>query len=99
MSEAINVAGIVPTWTLPDRMRKAREVAGMSQTQLATVTGISRRSISAYESGDSKPRRPQLITWALATGVRLDWLCPEQDSNLQPTDHRRRHLQLVELVA
>lgn len=96
----LSVAGVVPVWTLSDKLRKARETAGLSQTVLAEVTGMSRRTISAYETGDGRPRRPQLIAWAMATGVPLSWLedtpsrphgpaggeCPEQDSNLQPTD-------------
>lgn len=65
------------------------------------MTGISRRSISTYEMGDAKPKRPTLLSWALATGVSLDWLTSgaqsvtprptggvraRQDSNLQPSD-------------
>lgn len=78
------MAGTVPAWTLPDRLRKARESAGLNQAALAEVTGMSRRSISAYETGDGAPRRPQLIAWAMATGVPLTWLetgaeSPRQD--------------------
>jgi len=90
----LTVAGVVPQWTLPDRLRKAREVAGLNQSELGAVTGISRRSVSSYESGEATPRRPVLIAWAMATGVPLSWLegddggpagRPRQDSNLQPT--------------
>jgi transcriptional regulator with XRE-family HTH domain len=82
----VTVQGTTPDWTLPDRLRKAREVSGLSQTQLGEATGLSRRSIAGYEGGEREPRRHHLIAWALATGVSLDWLCPRQDSNLQPTD-------------
>jgi len=70
----LTVAGSVPEWTLGDRLRKARESAGMNQSTLAETTGISRRSISSYESSEAMPKRPQLIAWALATGVPLEWL-------------------------
>lgn len=79
----LTVSGVVPEWTLADRLRKARESAGLNQTRLGEVTGISRRSISSYESGEAAPRRPQLIAWAMATGVPLVWLengeSPRQD--------------------
>lgn len=75
------MAGRIPQWTLGERLRKAREDAEMSQQQLADLVGISRRSVSAYESGDSTPRRPVLLAWALATGVNMGWL--HQDEALR----------------
>ncbi len=84
------VQGIVPSWTLGDRLRKARESRGLSQSELAEATGISRRSISTYETDETGPRRPQLIAWAMATGVALEWLetgeCAIRDSNPEPAD-------------
>jgi transcriptional regulator with XRE-family HTH domain len=82
----VTVQGTIPDWTLADRLRKAREFAGLSQTELGDATGLSRRSVSGYEGGERPPRLHHLIAWALATGVDLDWLRPRQDSNLQPTD-------------
>ena len=70
----LDVTGIVPEWTLGDRLRKARESRGLNQTEFGEVTGISRRSISKYELGEVEPRRPQILAWALATGVAMDWL-------------------------
>lgn len=78
---ALAVAGNIPQFVLPDRLRKAREVADMTQTQLAEVMGLSRRSVSYYESGESVPKRPQLIAWAMATGVSLTWLETGQDAS------------------
>jgi transcriptional regulator with XRE-family HTH domain len=59
---------------LPDRLRAAREQAGLSQFALAAITGISLKSITRYETGGTVPRRPQLVVWALATGFDLEWL-------------------------
>lgn len=67
-------AGRIPEWTLPDRLRKAREDAGFKQAELAAETGIARSSIVNYESGKSVPRRPALAAWAFACGVSFDWL-------------------------
>jgi transcriptional regulator with XRE-family HTH domain len=64
----------VPTWTLSDRMRKAREHAGLKQSELAAEIGIARSSIVNYESGSTTPSRPVLLSWALRCGVDPDWL-------------------------
>jgi transcriptional regulator with XRE-family HTH domain len=64
----------VPEWTLADRLRKARELAGYSQAELAAATGISRQSVNSYETGRTAPRRPQLLAWATACHVEYEWL-------------------------
>lgn len=66
--------GAVPEWTQPDRLRKARETAGLTQAQLAQAIGVSQRSISAYESGASAPKRPVVLSWSFATAVPYEWL-------------------------
>jgi len=65
----------VPEWTLGDSMRKAREYAGLSQAELAHEISVSRTSVVAYETGRSRPSRPALLAWSLATGVPYAWLC------------------------
>ena len=64
----------VPEWTLADRLVKARKWAGLEQEELAEKADIARSSLSKYENGHAVPRRPVLISWALATGVSLAWL-------------------------
>jgi transcriptional regulator with XRE-family HTH domain len=64
----------VPTWTLADRLLKARTNAGMGQVELAQITGLSRQTVSNYERGIVTPRRSGVELWALATGVPLGWL-------------------------
>lgn len=76
-------AGIVPTWTVGDRLRKAREFAGHNQEHLAATIGIARRSVSAYEADQVTPKRPVLLAWAMACGVDLEWL----ESGEIPTPH------------
>jgi transcriptional regulator with XRE-family HTH domain len=80
-------AGVVPSWTLGDRIRKARELASLSQEQLGELVGVSRASIVNYEHGHTQPpqRRTRLI--AMACGVDADWLltgCAVRDSNPEP---------------
>ena len=66
--------GTIPEITLPIRLRLAREAAGFHQDELADLIGISRRTVVNYEMAKHPPRRPVLLSWALATGVDIDWL-------------------------
>jgi transcriptional regulator with XRE-family HTH domain len=76
MSEPEQASGAtVPEWTIGDRMRKAREHAGLSQSQLARTASIGRTSIVRYETGLSRPSRVTLAAWALRTGVSFEWMC------------------------
>ncbi len=67
-------AKVAPVWTLPDRIRKARQHAGLDQHELAARTGISRNAISSYENGTTTPRGPQLRALADECGVSYEWL-------------------------
>jgi transcriptional regulator with XRE-family HTH domain len=66
--------GVVPKFTQSDRLRKAREVTGLDQGQFAELAGISRQTVSNYESGTREPRGLYLRAWAEASGVDLGWL-------------------------
>lgn len=66
--------GVIPEWTLSDRLRKARESAGLEQVELAHRTKISRATISAAENGHRLPSRATMLLWALATGTNPAWL-------------------------
>lgn len=67
--------GVIPEWTLGDRLRKAREMTGLDQARFAALIGVSRRGVSAAESGESKqPRKLLLKAWSHYTGVSLQWL-------------------------
>jgi transcriptional regulator with XRE-family HTH domain len=66
----------VPTWTLGDRLRKAREFAGLEQGELAEAIGISRGTVSNYELGRGQ-RPPKVIVlraWAHQCGVPFEWI-------------------------
>ncbi|QTX04127.1 helix-turn-helix domain-containing protein [Agromyces archimandritae] len=78
MSQTLTIApqsgGRVPSFDIGDRLRKARVTAGLEQSDLSELTGISVTSISAAEKGKTAPRRSTLILWAAATGVDIQWL-------------------------
>lgn len=68
--------GHIPERTIGRRLRDAREDTGMSQSEFAEATGISRRTISRCEQ-ETDPvaiKRPTLLAWAMATGVPLSWI-------------------------
>lgn len=56
-----------------DRIRKARELLEMKQGDLADATGLSRASISNYETGAPVKRSSRKLL-SLALGVSAHWL-------------------------
>ena len=62
------------TWTLADRLRKSRQMAGLEQADVAELLGVSRNTISNYETGKSEPTATTFVLWAEATRASLDWL-------------------------
>ncbi|WP_115686450.1 helix-turn-helix domain-containing protein [Corynebacterium senegalense] len=74
MTKAIHMAGFVPQFDLCDRVRKAREVAGLTQDELGEKAGVGRATVARIERGKGTPRRASLIAIAFATGVDFNWL-------------------------
>ncbi|MEV7972852.1 helix-turn-helix transcriptional regulator [Cellulomonas sp. NPDC089187] len=68
------VAGSIPEFGLPDRLRKAREHAGFGSGEFADMLGVSRNTVGNYESGRIAPKKAMLSAWSLATGVPVSWL-------------------------
>lgn len=76
--------GTIPQFTIHDRLRKARETTGLDQATFASELGVSRNTVSNYETGGiDHPRKIVLGAWAMRTGVPLEWLQtgenPQQD--------------------
>lgn len=63
--------------TLGERLAKSRKVAGLTQTQMAELTGIGKRSIVRYEDDEAVPSLPRLLKWANVTDVPISWLIDE----------------------
>lgn len=64
----------VPVLTFAQRLRIAREHAGLEQTELAERAKIGRATISAAERGHRVPSSATLTLWAWACGVSREWL-------------------------
>lgn len=66
--------GVIPDFPLEYRARRARELRGLNQKQLAGELGIGLSTIQRVEQGTRAPKRATLMAWAMATGVDVDWL-------------------------
>lgn len=66
----------IPEWTVGDRLRKARDLAGLSQGEMADKLGVKRTSLSAWERGENQPRNFLDIVnrWGEITGVDPGWI-------------------------
>jgi transcriptional regulator with XRE-family HTH domain len=69
--------GVIPQWTVPDKIRKAREYAGLSQQELADRLSVTRTSVINWERGHTRPLRLILRLLAAETGVDEQWLGQE----------------------
>ena len=70
------VTGLVPRFTVAERLMLARTLAGMDQRQLAERVGIARNTISSYEDRNWPRARkvPFLRAIARVCGVDETWL-------------------------
>lgn len=63
----------VPTWTIGDRLAKAREHAGLTQQAMADAMRIGRRSVVRYEQRTDPPRAV-VLAYSKVTGVPVWWI-------------------------
>ena len=64
----------IPTWTLGDRLAKARRIAGYkSQAKFGAILGKSGKQIGRYELGETITY-DLILRWAEVTGVSASWL-------------------------
>lgn len=59
---------------LGDRIRAAREAAGLSQSELGRRLGLSSQSVNMWEHSKANPSRNNLQQAAIVMGVTIDWL-------------------------
>jgi transcriptional regulator with XRE-family HTH domain len=60
---------------LPERIRRARGIARVSQQSLAVAVGVQRSAVAQWERKDgSRPSMEHLVAIAHTTGVQLEWL-------------------------
>lgn len=61
-----------------------RKRKGLSQEDLAARIGVSRQSVSKWETGDTQPETSKLLALADAPGVHTDWLLDDSKSDEEP---------------
>jgi len=64
--------------TFSDKIKRSREVRGLSQQQLADLTGVSKRTIASYESSGAIARPSTTRKLADALRVSVDYLTREE---------------------
>ena len=57
-----------------DRLKQAREEAGLSKKELGRQVNISRHTVISYENGDNTPTLTIIAKIAVVLKVSLDWL-------------------------
>jgi transcriptional regulator with XRE-family HTH domain len=60
--------------TIASRLRLAREMAGLSQSQVANMLGLSRPSVSEIEAGRRRVAAEELAQLAGIYGVDVRWI-------------------------
>jgi HTH-type transcriptional regulator, cell division transcriptional repressor len=60
--------------TFGDRLTAAREMAGLTQADLATKMGVRQKTLAAWESDSSEPRGNRLQMVAGMLSVSMRWL-------------------------
>lgn len=75
--------------TVAERLRLAREQAGLSQGQVARMLGLHRPTISEMEAGRRRVTAEESATFARVYEVSVAWLTGSEDSDNEVDDRVR----------
>lgn len=64
-----------------DKIKRSRELAGLTQRELADAVGLSQRAIAAYESDGARARRSTMEKLAYALNVSVKYLSDDNCTN------------------
>ena len=81
--------------TLSEKVKEAREVMGISQETLSERIDVSKRSVTAYETGNAKPRGTTTRKLARALNVSLDYLLNDDIEDPKYGIEKDHHLENV----
>lgn len=81
---------------IAERLRAARELAGLSQGQVAQMLGMHRPTVSEVEAGRRRVSAEEIASFAKIYSVNTAWLVGEA-SNVPPDDDPRLALAAREL--
>jgi transcriptional regulator with XRE-family HTH domain len=74
------------TWTVSDRFKRARILAGLDQAAVARALGVSRQAISSWEQGHTEPSASSFVRLARLTGQPLDWFADGVNAETAPAE-------------
>ena len=74
-----------------ERIKQAREAAGLSLRGLAERVGVSAMAISKYEREESTPSSKVLLSLACELGVRTEYFFRGPTVSLSSIEHRKHH--------
>lgn len=63
---------------ISEKIRKSRLALNLTQQELALLVNVSKRSVAAWEIGQSAPRRRMLVKLAQVLKVSFDYLSREE---------------------
>lgn len=66
---------------IAERLKKARELSGLSQAQVASKLSVQRPAISEIEAGRRKVSAEELILFSKLYKVDSSWLLSEEDDS------------------
>lgn len=64
----------IPEFTQGDRMRKARQLTGLTTRDFAEKIGVSQATVTNAENDNNGVRKITMNAWSLVTGVPVEWL-------------------------
>ena len=77
--------------TFSDKIKRARDIANLTQQELADSIGVSKRTIASYESQGAVPRRSTLAKLARALKVSVKYLsddtCTDPLADIEQDDY------------
>lgn len=81
--------------TFGEKVKEARLLKNLSQTELAAITGISERSLYTYEQLNIIPRKSNLKKLSEALNVSLSYLIDEEETDAQKNIEKEDFLDQV----
>lgn len=72
-----------------ERIKQARQAAGLALRDLAELCGVSAMAISKYERREITPSSDVLLALGKALGVRVEYFFREQDVELEEVEYRK----------
>jgi transcriptional regulator with XRE-family HTH domain len=65
-----------------ERLRRSREMAGLTQDDVARQIGVSTKTVQRWENEGYEPGIVGVMRWADLTGVKLSWITGTGDTDI-----------------